>query len=284
MPKDKYKAVWLSHSSIKDFLACPRGYYYKNIYKNPRTGRKITIMKPVLALGQSIHALIDQLSTIKTGDRFTIPLETRFEPLWQKISGKRGGFASEQEEQEYKERALVMISLLQKHPGPLSRKTVRIKDDLPYYWFSEEEELILCGKIDWLEYVEKSDSIHIVDFKTGRVEEKEDSLQLPIYYLLATHVQKRPVSKISYWYIDKDTKPQSIALPNEEEAYKRIMETAQRIKFARKLNHFKCAKDDTTGCVYCAPLKAVIEGRGQFVGIGDFNEEIYVLPAQSVSL
>ena len=44
--KDKFKATWLSHSSIADFLKCPRLYYLRNIYKNPRAGHKITVLLP----------------------------------------------------------------------------------------------------------------------------------------------------------------------------------------------------------------------------------------------
>jgi len=31
--KDKFAAIWISHSSISDFLKCPRSYFLKNIYK-----------------------------------------------------------------------------------------------------------------------------------------------------------------------------------------------------------------------------------------------------------
>src|SRR3989338_4517432 len=116
--KDKYTAVWVSHSSITDFLKCPRAYFLHNIYK------------------------------------------------------KRG------EE---------MLSYLGQNPGPLKNLAVKIKMDLPYYYLSEQDNIILCGKIDWLEYLPESDSVHIIDFKTGRGEEDKDSLQLPIYHLLVTN-------------------------------------------------------------------------------------------------
>ena len=46
MVLDKYSAVWISHSSISDFIACPKAYFYANVYKNPRSGKKITIEAP----------------------------------------------------------------------------------------------------------------------------------------------------------------------------------------------------------------------------------------------
>src|ERR1035437_4279352 len=36
MAQDKFNAVWVSHSSIGDFLKCPRLYYLHNVYKNDK--------------------------------------------------------------------------------------------------------------------------------------------------------------------------------------------------------------------------------------------------------
>jgi len=62
MIADKYKATWVSHSSMGDFLKCPRLYYLRSIYKNPVTKNKMTIMEPALALGQVVHEVIEPLS------------------------------------------------------------------------------------------------------------------------------------------------------------------------------------------------------------------------------
>jgi len=89
---DKYTALWVSHSSISTFLECPRAYYLKNIYKDPKTGHKIKLMSPPLALGQAVHEVIESLSEIKTDLRFQEPLLDKFERSWQKLSGEKGGF------------------------------------------------------------------------------------------------------------------------------------------------------------------------------------------------
>ena len=39
--RDPYKAVWVSHSSMGDFLKCPRLYYLHNVYKNKNCGSKM---------------------------------------------------------------------------------------------------------------------------------------------------------------------------------------------------------------------------------------------------
>ena len=56
---DKFKAVWVSYSSISDFKKCPRAYYLKNIYKNPKTGKKIELVAPPLALGSVVHDVLE---------------------------------------------------------------------------------------------------------------------------------------------------------------------------------------------------------------------------------
>lgn len=107
-----------------------------------------------------------------------------------------GGFVSKEEESTYKANGKIMIKNLIKKPGPLKNLAVKINQELPYYWLSEKDNIILCGKIDWLEYLPKSDSVHIIDFKTSKREEPKDSLQLPIYLLLVKSTQQRNVEKI----------------------------------------------------------------------------------------
>lgn len=272
--KDKYSAVWVSHSSISDFLKCPRLYYLRNVYKDPKTGNKITVVTPPLSLGGAVHEVVESLSVLPSSERLKKPLSKSFDAAWKKVTGKVGGFISSSEEENYKHRGLAMLKRIEDNPGLILNKAIKLKQELPYYWLSDEDNIILCGKIDWLEYIPDSDSIHIVDFKTGKNEEPSDSLQLPIYYLLATHVQNRPVSKISYWYLDSDDVPVSQPLTSEKDAYDKVIEVARRIKLGRQIEHFKCPKG---GCFACKPLEAVLEGKGELVGRSQYNQDIYIL-------
>ncbi|HWA51955.1 MAG TPA: PD-(D/E)XK nuclease family protein [Patescibacteria group bacterium] len=275
---DKYKAVWVSHSSIADFLKCPRLYYLRNVYKDKKTGHKITIMTPPLALGQSVHEVIESLSFLPVEERFNAKIFEKYDEAWKKVSGKLGGFRDLEKEKEYKERGRAMLQVIIDNPGPLSHKAIKIRADggLPYYFLSEEENIILCGKIDWIEYLEETDAINILDFKTGKNEEDEDSLQLPIYYLLAKNLQKRKVEKISYWYLDHQN-PKDIVemeIPNEIDAKTRVYEVAKRIKLARQIELFKCPKG---GCFACRDLERVYNGEGEKVGESEYRQDIYIL-------
>ena len=202
MAIDKYNSVWVSHSSIGDFLKCPRLYYLHNVYKND-AGRKINLTSPALSLGIAVHETLEGLSKFKAEERFLKPLEETFEEEWQKVTGKMGGFKTEHEENEAKERGLNMVLRVAKNPGPLAQKTVKLPPSHnnmpPNIVLSEEEGIILNGKIDWIEYIPEDDSIKVIDFKTGRNEEKEGSLQLPIYLLLLSNLQKRKISGSQPW-------------------------------------------------------------------------------------
>lgn len=273
--KDKYKAVWVSHSSIADFLACPRAYYLRNVYKDPITGNKVTVTSPALSLGQSVHEVVEGLSVLPVEDRLSISLLKKFDVAWQKVTGKLGGFASKEQEEEYKERGRQMLKRVEEHPGPILNKAVKIPSTfIPNYYLSEEDDIILCGKIDWLEYLEETDSVHIIDFKTGKNEESEESLQLPIYLLLASNTQSRPVTKASYWYLDKNDDLTEKKLPNIIDSKDKVLTVARRIKLARQLNHFVCP---TGGCMKCRPLERVLKHEGEKVGVSDTKQDIYIL-------
>ncbi len=278
MPKDKYTAVWVSHSSISDYLRCPRAYFLKNIYKDRSTGNKVQIVTPALALGSAVHEVIESLSTIPSNIRFDDSLVLKFDGLWDKYSGKKGGFRDMEEEHKYKERGKAMLRRVMEHPGPLLNLAVKIKESLPYYWLSEEDNIILCGKIDWLEYFKDEDNIHIIDFKTSKKEETTDSLQLPIYHLLVANCQKRPVAKASYWYLDFADLPKEKELPNLEEANNKVLEIGRKVRLARRLEKFDCP-NGKDGCLVCRPLEAVLRGEGERVGESG-RRDTYILPVE----
>jgi len=274
--KDKYTATWVSPSSISDFNKCPRAYYLNNVYKDPKTNHKISIINPPLALGQIVHEVLESLSTIPTDQRFQESLVGKLDKIWHKISSSKGGFRDENEEYHYKQKAITMLKNIQDNPGPLKNKAVKINMDLPHYWLSEEDNIILCGKIDWLEYLPDSDSVHIIDFKTGQKKENKDSLQLPIYHLLVHNCQTRKATKASYWYLHDNSGLTPQKLPKLTDAAQKVMVIAKQIKLARQLERFKCPAG-SNGCKACVPLEDVIAGKAKLIGSNDYGQDLYIL-------
>lgn len=274
---DKFKATWVSHSSIRDFLNCPRLYYLRNRYKDPISGNRITLAEPALTLGLAVHTILENLSNFPAEERLSLPLLKMYEENWDKeYKGKSGGFSSQPEEDEYRTRGREMIKKVVENPGPIANKTVKIKsdfNDLPYYWLNEEDNIILNGKIDWIEYLPDTDSIHILDFKTSKREEPSESLQLPIYLLIAKNTQNRAITKTSYWYLGFEDIPKEVEIPDYEKTYEEVLKIAKRIKLARQLEHFKCP---TNGCRNCAKYEEILKGNAQKVGKNSY-QDIYSL-------
>jgi ATP-dependent helicase/DNAse subunit B len=285
--RDKYSAVWVSHSSMGDFLKCPYAYYLHNIYKDPKTGRKINIVNPSLSLGVAVHEVLEGLADFPFDKRFERPLLETLETEWKKVSGKKGGFKTIEEENQFKERAIGMINRVDNNREPLLHKTVKIKEGNngmpPNFYLSEEENIILCGKVDWLIYIPQDDSVHILDFKTGKNEEDSESLQLPIYSLLLHNLQKRKVSGASYWYIDRDDKPIEVDLPSIEESYEKVFKVAHKISKEREKAKqippeevFLCPRGEK-GCFSCNPFRKIIKGEANYIGVGDMRQDLYML-------
>lgn len=277
MSNDRY-ALWVSHSSISDYLKCPKSYYFKHIYRNPKTKHKITYVTPPLVLGQTVHEVIESLVTKKKEVRFNESLLDYFDISWKKVSGKLGGFHSLKEEEEYKKRGEIMIRRVMENPGPLLNLALKLpivdpSFTLPRFYLSIEHQIILCGKIDWIEYIPEDNSVHIIDFKTGKQDEDPSSLQLAIYCLLVKNCQQRKIKKVSYWYLDRDNSPREVEIPDGDKATEILMDLAIEIKAAKNLHNFNCPRN---GCFACKPLLNIVNGKAELVGSNDY-QDIYIL-------
>jgi hypothetical protein len=260
------------------------------MYKNPKTGKKISVVAPALSLGVAVHNVLEGLGQFKAEERMHRDLLAWFNKEWSVVAGKKGGFTSDEQEEEYKARGVRMIETVVKDPRFLTNKTVKLPKGTmnPNFWLTDT--IILNGLIDWIEYLPEDDSLHLVDFKTGKNEEKEGSLQLPIYLLLCKELQKRAVTKASYWYLESDTMVEK-KLPDVEEARALVLERALPVRAARE----RALKEDpekvfvcphgADGCRGCRDFEAVVakiktgEGSAEFVGTGNFGQEMWHCPA-----
>lgn len=168
-----------------------------------------------------------------------------------------------------------MVRRVMDHPGPLLKKALKLfsLDELPpRYTLSKEANILLCGKIDWLEYLPEDNSVHIIDFKTGKNDDVGDALQIPIYCLLVRNLQNRNVKKFSYWYVDRENEPREMPLPDFEDAHKRVLSLALKIKNMRQERAYSCSRG---GCYACRPLEEILEGKCKFIGTRGY-QDIYI--------
>lgn len=279
---DKYSAVWVSHSSMGDFIKCPRLYYLHNVYKDPKTNRKMTLVTPHMSLGIAVHNVLEGLGNYPSEQRMERDLRAQFEEEWLKVTGKKGGFLSEEQEEEFKIRGKEMINTAIKDPRFLVNKRIKLpQSNMPCnFYLSEDDNIILNGLIDWIEYL-PDNTLHMIDFKTGKHEEKESSLQLPIYLLLCNALQKRKVSKASYWYLETDKMVEK-ELPDLDTARRDVYAVAIKVKESRDKKSFECPQGED-GCMHCRvyeeilKLKSGEESEVEYVGVGGFNQDVYII-------
>ena len=275
--------LWISHSALQLFKHCPRAYKLRYIVRNKDTGRKIQPVGAAMSLGLAVHQVLEEISRVPTQDRFARPLAERYEQIWKQFRGKLGGFHSDQHEREYMDRGRAMLHKVEQEPGPLTNKAIKLTldpDRIPSFWLSEDDGIKLCGQVDWLEYHPDSDSLHLIDFKTGRNPEDPDSLQLPVYLLLAKYLQRRQISKVSYWYLGHELGRVEVPLPNLVKIQELVLKKSKEIKLAKQLDRFPCPKGEQ-GCRYCQPLEKIHRGEAEYLGTGPFEDDLFYIPPVS---
>lgn len=271
-------ALFLSHTSLGDFLKCPRAYYFKNIYRDKKTGYKLQIASPYLTLGSLVHEVIKWFLEMRR-QISKEQLLAKYENNWLKYQGKRGGFSGKVEEESFKERGRKMLDRFYDTSKILGQMLPPM--DFPKYFL--DGETILFGNLDYAEETPNG-GLHIIDFKTGQQDEK-DPLQLYIYAILAEANLQKPVTKISYWYLDRDDEPKEAVLDSLEQHVEYLKQKAQDIKKAMIEGQWVCSKmgpSTSSGqslCFDCQNYQAILEGKGEFQYEDEFYKKmIYYLP------
>ncbi|MDD5147368.1 MAG: PD-(D/E)XK nuclease family protein [Candidatus Daviesbacteria bacterium] len=274
IPKQEYKfikdALWVSYTALKDFLKCPNAFYLKNIYKDPKTGFRLQIASPYLSLGSVVHDSVKWLLDLQ-GQVTKDQLEQKFRNLWLKYQGKRGGFSSKEEEGNFGRRGLEMIGNFYKNWKVLGKAAPQVA--FPKYQLTDN--VILIGNFDFVG--ERSDgSLQIIDFKTGATD-KDDSLQLYIYAILVEANFGKPVTRASFWYLDREDTPREIVLDPLEPKLDWLKGKALELKKAIEKGNWVCIKKEL--CRDCRDYQAIINGKGEFQ-FSDFRykKDIYYLP------
>lgn len=268
---NKFQATWASPSSIGDFINCPRAYYLKNVWKDDSKAKMSTV-SPYLTLGSVVHEMLEPLAEIPSEQRKNKKFAPEFFKSWANYAGEKGGFDNDEQEEEFKQRGIAMLKNVKENIQYLEGETHFLmpkRSDLPWLWLSEKEEIILCGKLDW---INKDDGYRVLDFKTGQRDEKEGSLQLPIYSILLNHFCKAEKVSAQYWYVARDSAPVEKKLPDVEESKKIILDIALKMKESRAAQKFDCPYG---GCFACDDFEKILRGEGKFVGTNIYNAKLY---------
>jgi ATP-dependent helicase/DNAse subunit B len=202
-----------------------------------------------------------------------------------------GGFLDLETETEYKEKGKKMIQNVLENKGPIANKTVKFYDGdfIPNIYLSEEDNIILCGLVDWVEYLPETDSLRVIDFKTGKNDEKDDSFQLPIYKILVEALQKRKVTGAAYWYLEREkvlTKKE-ILDEDVEDIKEKILKAGKEIKEKKESTrskdeleqNFACPQG---GCRSCREFELIRNytfdtDEIEYLGVGEYKQDLYLI-------
>lgn len=267
-------AIFLSHTSLNDFLNCQRAYYLKNIYRDPKSGLRIQVASPYLSLGSTVHDTIHWFLDLK-GQVSKDQLLKKFENFWLKFTGKRGGFSSSEDEEIFKKRGINMVINFYDHADSLGKSTPL--PSFPKYVLFED--VILNGNFDFLGELPDG-SIHVIDFKSGSRDE-DSPLQLYIYAILAESNLGKPVTRLSFWYLDRDSAPKEVIVDSLEKTLEWLTEKAKELKVAIKENKWVCKGNSEPGglCRECQIYEDILAGKGEFeFSDFKFKKDIYFLP------
>lgn len=252
-------ALFISYTALSDFTKCPRSYYLKNLYRDPKQGFRLQIISPHLTLGSTVHDTIKWYleADFKPAREETI---AKFRNFWRKYRLQKGGFSSREEEAVFGKRGLKMLNNFLDHTDILEP----CAPFLHFPKFKLLEDVFLTGNMDFIGECEDG-TLHVVDFKTG-VHDEDRPLQLNIYAILAEANLQRPVSKASFWYLDRDDGPKSIVLDPLDGQITWLQRKGQALKEAIKKNEWVCIKvKDGTLCRDCRDYQALLDGKGQFL-------------------
>jgi hypothetical protein len=263
--------IYVSYTSLSDFLKCPRSYYLKNVYRDTQQGFKLQIINPYLVLGSTVHDAIKWYleSPKKPSREQTLD---QFRNYWRKYHGKKGGFSDDNEEASFGIRGLKMLDNFLDHVEVLEPCAPFIS--FPKY--NLIDNILMIGNFDFVGFCPDG-TLHIVDFKTGTHDE-ESTLQLYMYAILAEEVFKKKVSKASFWYLDRDDGPREIVLDPLDGQLEWLQTKALLLKQAIDDNKWVCAKEPDGLCRDCKDYQALLDGKGEFL-FSDFRykKEIYYL-------
>ena len=219
-PQHNLSMFEASPFKLNMFLQCPKQYMFQyidrigDVYRKPR---------PYFTMGDHVHAALkDFLSLVPVSERTPSKLEALLREKWQR---NRKGFNDREDEKKWGEKALNQLRWFVKNQD-ISVTPLMIEN---YHKVELTPNVFLGGRIDRVDK-EADGSLHIIDYKTGKMPDEINRVQLHIYALILSKKQGLPLRKASYLYLDAG-KARTIELTTAElaQASSYVIDTIDRI-------------------------------------------------------
>jgi putative RecB family exonuclease len=178
--------------SLNMFQQCPRQYKFQYI---DRLGDIYRKSRPYFTMGDHVHATLkDFLSVVPVSERSLTRLEDLLREKWRR---NRKGFNSRKDEKRWGEKAINQLRWFVQNQD-ISVTPFMIENN---HRAELTDNILLKGRIDRVDK-EADGSLHIIDYKTGKMPAEINQLQLHIYALILSKKQDLPLRKASYLYLE----------------------------------------------------------------------------------
>jgi len=178
--------------SLNMFQQCPRQYKFQYI---DRLGAIYRKARPYFTMGDHVHAALkDFLSVVSASERNEHKLESLLREKWLR---NRKGFKDKEDEKRWGEKALNQLRWFAQNVD-ISVTPFMIENN---HRAELTDNILLKGRIDRVDK-EADSSLHIIDYKTGKMPAEINQLQLHIYALILSKKQDLPVKRASYLYLE----------------------------------------------------------------------------------
>lgn len=234
-----------SPSKLGTWKQCPRRYRFRYIEKLP------TIPRPWFAFGASVHAALKEIFNIRPENRSVELLEKFLETNW-----VRKGYASAEEEAEYRERAVgALRRYAAEEPDFATAPRPKV---LEFTVEAKIGDVVLMGKVDRID--DTPDGLVVIDYKTGRSrppEEARGDTAFTMYAMLVAHRFKRAPKALEWRYVETGDR---VVTQREPEAFERVRAEVLA-EVARIREEVEFPPSPGPGCVFCDYLDRCPEGR-----------------------
>jgi hypothetical protein len=245
----KENIFYISPNKLKIWLECPRKYWHYYLHEPTKYQEP---PRPYYTLGEAVHDTLNSFFSLIPQIRSKERLFDQFELHWNSVKNQEGGFKNSVEEEDYKKRAIRMLEHFYTNEDTKA-KPYRLSPFSTKY-IPLTNSVMLGGKIDRVD-LEPDDTLHIIDYKTGR-EDLDDPHQLPIYDLLVREWLKKEVSKLSYLHLESGNWSTKASTSKERGQTKKfVVETVGDIPKKVDREFFVCQMG--TGCNHCDYLKEI---------------------------
>jgi putative RecB family exonuclease len=179
----------VSPLKVRVFQTCRLRYRYQYVDRVPAR------LRPGDTAGSLVHrVLCDFFSEVAREERTPERLVRMFEERWEALSPRYRRIPG------VKDLRASCLDQLRRFGDrhDLSARPYRVE---PYFQVVAAPGVTLFGRVDRIDE-EPDGSLHIIDYKTGPRPGEVDAAQLRLYAIMVEEKLGRPVSRLSFWYLD----------------------------------------------------------------------------------